>query len=230
MTTANDLIKRAYKTAGILGEGETMTAEMASDGLVYLNDLLELLSLEKLMIYQTTEESHTMDGSASYTWGSGGDIATTRPLRITSAYFRVTGIDYPVSIIRDKNQWDGIYDKTDTSDLVDFIYLYNDYPLATLYVYPQPSAGDLYLTTWKQLSSLALGTTSISLPPGYEAMLRFNLAQHARREYQMPPDMELNQIAMESKASIKRVNSKPSLLKTDLPIANRSRANIERGY
>lgn len=228
MTTANDLISRAYRTAGILGEGDPMSADMAADGLVYLNDLIESLSLEKLLIYQETEVSITCDGSQSYTIGSGGDKDTTRPLQVESAFFTLNNTDYPVEVIN-KDQYDLIYTKSTTSNIVDHVYLKNDYPLAVLYVYPVAGSGSITLNTWTQLSSLASGTTTTSFPPGYERMLRYNLALEITDEFGAVPSQNLYRKAMDSKAALKRVNTKHGVLTTDLPVGYSVRANIRAG-
>jgi len=233
MTTANDLIKRAYRTAGILGDGEIPSSGMASDGLVYLNDLIEGLSNEHLMIFQDEQEDITLTNQIAYTWGTGGDISTTRPIKLSSGYYTQAGeaVDYPITVLT-KDEYDGISFKSTTGDVVDYVYLYTDYPLATLYVYPQVPTGTLTLTSWKQLDSVASLTTSLSLPPGWERMLRYNLALELVDEYGMAVPPNLAQKAAKAKADIKRVNSKRRMLSVELPIYNRhsQHSDIERGY
>lgn len=232
MATAQDIIKRAFVTAKIVAATETLTSQDADDGLVYLNDLLEGLSTNSLMIYQNVEESHTMDGSTSYTWGTGGDINTARPLKLVSAYFTDSNsIDAPVTIFT-KTQYDSIGDKSITSDYVDYIYLYTDFPLARLYVYPIVSSGTLKLTSWKELTSLASLTTSVSLPPGYNRMLRFALAAEMAPEYGVDPNHVawLDMKAREAKADIARVNSKLQTQTFCLPAGSSNTANILEGY
>lgn len=231
MTTAQDIITRAYKTAGIIGAGETPSATESADGLVYLNDLLEGLSNEHLMIYQDVQEDITLANAVSYTWGSGGTISTTRPLKLMDAHYTESGgsIDYPVRILT-KNEYDDISLKTDTGDIVDYIYLYSDYPLATLYVYPKVSTGTLTITSWKPLTSISTLATAISLPPGYERMLRYNLAMEIVDEYGMEAPANLAVKARDSKSGIKRVNRKPRAMTVDLPVYPKYGSDIERGF
>lgn len=234
MATANDIITRAYQSAGILGESETPTAAMASDGLVYLNDMIEDWGNQHLTIYQDIEEQVTMDGSTSYTWGSGGAISTTRPLKITNAFFRINGgsIDYPVTVLT-KDEYDDISYKTTDSDVVDSVYLYNTYPLAELFVYPVPTSGTLFITTWKPLTSLASLTTSLALPNGYNRALRLNLAVELQSEFAVIDD-RLAQRAAKALGNIKRVNSKPESMSISLPIngrrGNSGYGEIKRGW
>ena len=231
MATAIDIITRAYQSAGILGESETPSAAMAADGLVYLNDMIEDWGNQHLTIYQNTQEAVTMTGAASYTWGSGGTIATTRPLKITGAYFRASGntVDYPVDVIT-KDEYDSIAEKSTGSSVIDYVYLKSDYPLAELFVYPVPSTGTLYITTWKPLDSLALLTTSIAMPNGYNRALRLNLAVELQSEFGAVDD-RLEMRARKALGNIKIVNSKQKIMSIRLPISGYSNnGQIERGY
>jgi len=230
MATASDIIERAYRSAKILGEGESMTADMQADGLVYLNDLLEDWSNDSLMIYQNVEEDITMTGAQSYTWGTGGDIATARPLEITGAYFQISGtnIDIPVGVLT-KDEYDAIGDKVSTSDAVDWVYLYTDFPLAKLYVFPVASAGTLTLTTQKPLTAFTAVTDSVSLPPGYNRALRLNLADELQSEFGIS-NQDLTRRAMDSKKAIQRINDKPRVSSFSLPVYGSARSRIERGY
>lgn len=233
MATANDIITRAYKMAGILGEGEVMTSDLADDGLVYLNDLMQGLSNEQNMIFQNTEESITMTGATSYTWGSGGTINTARPQKITGAFFRLNGtnVDYPVDVLT-KDEYDGIGEKTITTDILNYVYLYNSYPLAELFVYPVASNGTLHITTWKALSEFATGTTAVSLPNGYERMLKIVLADEIGLEFGRS-NPELTRRAIDAKAWIKRLNNKPKVASIYLPVSGNGyydSYSIKRGY
>jgi len=230
MATAQDIITRAYKTARILGEGETPTDAMISDGLVYLNDLIQDLSNQRLMIWETTQETITCDGSTSYSIGSGGDKDTVRPLKLTNVFFRYNGtnVDTDVQVIT-KDEYDSIVDKTSTSDALDYVYLSTDFPLAYLYVYPVASNGTIYFTSWKPITEFSSRTTTVSLPPGYERMLRYNLAVEIMPEFGRSDPMVLQQ-AVESKANIKRVNSKRVVSALGLPVYGINSSNIQRGY
>ncbi len=46
MTTVLDVITRAHRKLGISGQGETLTAEMADEGLDALNDMMEAWALQ----------------------------------------------------------------------------------------------------------------------------------------------------------------------------------------
>jgi len=236
MATAQDIIERAYKLAKVTGLGESPTDEQISEGLVYLNDLIQSLSNESLMIYQNVQESITCDGSTSYTIGSGGDLDTVRPFEITGAFFRINGttVDNPVEVIT-KDEYDSISFKTSTSDAIDYLYLYNTYPLAELFVYPLAQNGTLFITSRKPLTGFAARTTTVALPDGYEPMLRYNLAVELMPQYGTPANMAMFQLVVQNaktlKANIKMVNSKTKIASIILPVSGvHNRSKIERGY
>ena len=72
VTTATQIISRAYRMAGVLASGETPCAEMANDGLVYLNGVLDALSNENLAIYTDVLDELPLTGADAYTYGPDG--------------------------------------------------------------------------------------------------------------------------------------------------------------
>ena len=168
-TTAIDLIKRSLQEIRVLAYGEPVPGDRSADALVRLNAFLESLSIEGLMIIADTEENFSLTtGTADYTWGTGGDIATARPLQIRDdAFIRSGSTDYPV-LYKTLN----VYRKTwrKNTSARPRIFTYNpEYPLGKLYFFPTPSSThDFHVRTMKQLSSFALLTTSVNLAPGYE--------------------------------------------------------------
>lgn len=59
MSTANDMIRRAYRLAGVIGRTDTPSAELYSDGLAALNGLLNDWRLDgiDLGLYALTSSS-----------------------------------------------------------------------------------------------------------------------------------------------------------------------------
>lgn len=209
MTTAADLISTALKLNGKLGQGEALTSNDATDGLNALNSMLDSWWNERLSVYQILRETHTLTISdRDYTIGSGGNINTTRPVKITNAFITSNSIDYPMEII-DVKAYDGLSAKTIESDIPHYLYYQPSYPLGIIYLYPTPSAANvLNFDSWKQLQSFSTLTTALSLPPGYQRALEYNLAVELCPLFGMPsPSPTVMKIATESKAAISRTNS-----------------------
>lgn len=228
MTTSLNIIERALLDIGVLEGGGSATAQEASDGLVYLNDLIQSLSNEGLMIYQSVTEGFSVTGATSYTMGSGATFSTTRPLSINSAYFRLNGSDYPVSVVN-VDQYNAIVDKSATSDIPDVIYVDYGNPNVTVYFYPVPSSGTIYFTSNKPLTEQATIATVLAMPPGYERMLRLNLAVEMMPMYGVLKQ-DVMALAAKAKMDIKRLNAvnRRLVVGLGLPIG-RNYGNILQG-
>lgn len=228
MATANSVIKRALRLIGVLASGETMSSEDAADGLEALNAMLDSWRNDRLMCYAIQDESLTLVSTqASYSIGPSGDLNTTRPVKIEAAYVRASSTDYPVTMLTD-TEWDGIYNKASQSDCPEYAYYAPTMSTGTLYVWPVPNAANtLHLKTWTPLTSFSSLATVVTLPPGYEEALTFNLALRIAPEHGVSPSADVRETAITSKAGIKRVNSKPIKAYTELPkLVNQQHHNI----
>ena len=229
MATALNIIERSLRSIGVLAQGETASAETANDALTSLNDVLAGLANEGLLAYQDSIDTLTMDGSTIYDWGMDGaaDIATVRPISINLASFLLSGIYYPVDIIT-AGEYSDIADKTVTGDVVRSVFINTTYPNSNVYVYPIASSGTLVFNSTKAITAFAMLTTTVSLPPGYERMLRYALAVELMPEYGVQ-NPQVFQMAIDSKADLKRTNFRPIVTRVSLPFGRSNTARIEEG-
>lgn len=226
--TANDMIARSMRLVGALGQGETPTAQEQTDGLYALNAMLDSWSIERLMVYNIVEENFTWTASSrTQTMGSGGNFNTTRPSKLENGFSRVNNVDYPYELVS-KPTYDLVVAKsTVTSTFPRIIYADYGFPLITLSAYPIPvSALDFHLNSWKQLQSFATGTTALSLPPGYQRAMEYNLAVEMSTDFSLPVPGNVAAIAVQSKANIKRLNKVSMVANLDAAIVKESRYNI----
>lgn len=220
MATAINIIERALRSIGVLATGENPSAEMANDALVSLNDIIAGMANESLTIYQNTQDVLPMTGAASYTYGLSGALNSVRPIQVNTAFYRdANSIDYPVDVIT-LEEYNALGQKTLNTGIPTFIYIDTSYPLATVYVWPQASTGSLYLNTEKALTEFSSLNASVSLPSGYERMLRYALAAEMMTEYGVD-NAAIMQKAIDSKADIKRTNYKPRVMRVSLPFGRR---------
>ena len=146
-----------------------------------------------------------------------------RPLTIESGFVRVATmqggsniaggyLDYPVAIFS-LEEYESIGIKQLNGPWAKGIYYQPSELLGTIYVYPNPSQGELHLftqTIFRQFSNL---NETIQLPQGYNMALRWCLAERL-----MPMFGKVNQIqvamingyAAQGKATIKRTNMRPA--------------------
>lgn len=100
MATYNEVILRAMRLLKVKEAGESLAADEAADGLDIVTDIVESWSNERWMQTHITEITHTLVASTgSYTIGSGGDINTTWPVKIQSAFIRDSN-NYDTPIFR----------------------------------------------------------------------------------------------------------------------------------
>jgi hypothetical protein len=214
--TGRDLISASLRLLGVLASGENLGAQEATDGLSTLNRLISGWSNEGLLVFGlTAEPAITLTpGKATYTLGASGDLST-RPMSIEKALIRDGLTDYPVRLMS-LSEYASISRKSNQSNYPTDLYDDGGYPQKTITLYPTPSAAlSLILFTKRPLTELATLDTALSLPPGYERALNFNLAIDLAPEYGRAIPDSVAMVASESKAAIKRSNIKPSYLRSD---------------
>lgn len=208
MATAQTIIDRAYRLHGAVQTGSSASSAESADALIALNAMLESWQLEKLMVYAIQDKTYTLASSGTITLGAAGNI-TTRPDKIEAAFIRSSDNDYQLTK-RDLAWWMAVTDKTVTADIPTDFYYEPSYPQGVMNLYPVPSAANvLHVMMWAPFTAFAAVGTSVSLPPGYERALAYNLAIEIAPELRSQPSAAVVKIATDSKAAIKRANSKP---------------------
>jgi hypothetical protein len=173
MATAQDIIKRARRLIGSIGRGETPTDAENVDDLAALNAFMDQLWTQKTAVYHIQEQSVSAT-TITHTIGLTGDFVFTRPLALVSAVQSLNSVDYPINIMT-STQYRAIPYKTVTSSLITDIWYEPQMPDGTLHFYPVPSAAaTVLLRSRTRIETFTINET-VSLPPGYEDMLAFNL-------------------------------------------------------
>src|SRR5574343_577293 len=179
--TVNNLLRQARLVNGSLGDGVTITADELIDDMLALNLLLASWDLS---IYANVQETKALtSGVASYTWGTGGDINTERPIDLLDqTYIRSGDIDYTVELIT-QPEYNAIPNKS-TSSRPDKIFFDPKMAFAYVYFYPVPdSAYVVYLTSLKAVTELTDGANTVYLPQETLAALKWNLAVELAPNY-----------------------------------------------
>lgn len=203
MTTGLTIVTKAMQKCGILTKGQVPTGDEANDALSALNSMIALWANDSMNIYARTWESFTLTGgTASYTIGTSQTFNTARPVLIASAYVRNNTTDTNVSIVADE-----IYNQLiqkDTQGIPEILNFDNAFPSATIRLFPVPSAAyTLFLLNEKPLTAFTLAGT-VSLPPGWETALIFNLPEHIAGDYDQEVPASVQKIAISSKAGIQK--------------------------
>lgn len=201
---------------GVYAIGEDPSAEEAQDGLSALNALMDSLSNSSLLVHARSLDSISVTaGSASITVGPSGGTVTPRPVRVLAeSYFEIAGSSYPLELLT-LEQYTAIADKA-SQGLPSALYVQPDMPDVALHLWPVPAqAITLKLWSDKQLATFPALTTQVSLPPGYERMLAFLLAEEMAPEYQREPSPTVIRKAAAARRALKRTNTEVPIL--DMP-------------
>jgi hypothetical protein len=220
VTTAGDIVRKALGLILQLGQQDTLSSGDLEDGLDGLNTMLDSWWTERLACYALRTDTLVLSGGVNtYTIGPGGDINSTRPVRIENAFVRtpsgLNSVDYPIDIIG-QTQWDAIGVKNITG--IPRKLFYNpQYPLAEINLYPAPlsNAYTLYIDSYLRIQSFDNAADLINLPPGYARALIYNLALEVAPAYAATPSALVMKFANESKRVLKRLNSPDMIAATD---------------
>lgn len=213
-----DLIKASLRKIGAIATGETPTADEANDALQTLNDMLESWQNERLTVRSLTLATFAATpGVLSYTLGPGGTLPLAYyPIEVESGFYGMGGYDLPLYKLN-QQQYDDIGIKGLPNTVAWAFYPENAYPLIGIKLYPAPSgAQSLNFRVWKPVAAFANLQETVTLPPGWQRALIFNLARDLCPEYGQDVPANVEAIATEAKANIKRVN-RPKLIQTSDP-------------
>lgn len=220
--TGRQLVAAALRQIGVLAAGETPEADEATDGLAAINRMLAGWSTQRLAVYARIREEFTLTANDGiYSMGSSGDFNTSRPIEIEAASIELQTpspkLEVPVRL-QTFQEYAAIPDKDRTSSIPTDLWVDMTNPLLGLYLYPVPTVAEkLVLYSLKELTQISTLDTSLTFPPGYERALVFNGAVEISPEYgkSHEPSEVVIRTALESLGDIKRMNSKPHLLRCD---------------
>jgi hypothetical protein len=229
--TALDLITAALAELGVYSAGESLSSADSAQGLTCLNDMIDSWSNESLMLYAYQTETVTLVvGKYQYTIGAGGDINVARPIRVEfgpGAAFSTdaNGNRYPIEVI-DRFKWNQFANVSGdvTSNYPQYLWYDSQFPLGTINLTPKPNLAGVVttFTGYLQLQEFAALTTAISLPLGYSAAIRHNLAVELHPFFGAEGlNPLIAALALKSKGALKRANFKPSEAIYDAEIVSR---------
>ena len=145
-----------------------------------------------------------------------------RPLTIESAFVRVATqqggsniaggyLDYPVAILS-LEEYESLGIKQLSGPWAKMVYYQPSETLGTLYVFPNPSSGELHLFASTIFRTFENYYETITLPQGYNMALRWCLAERLMPMYGKASATQItliNGFSAQAKATIKRTNMKP---------------------
>ena len=215
MTTALDLATLCLFDAGVVGTGQTASAQDSALFLQRLNFMLAQWQDERWLVYHTTDNAKVSNGSLFYTVGPGGDFPLNfTPDRLEAAFFRQTvqsqpnQIDYPVELLEAREDYNNIALKQ-LQSFPQLCFYDSDYPLGKVYFWPVAQANlyELHITLKAQLAQVANLATTFVLPLVYFNALHYNMVVRLRDAYDLPPKPGAVQLAKAALNAMRKANT-----------------------
>lgn len=232
MTTALDIIRRSLNITNAVGVDQTLTALEESDALAKFNGMVDSWNADSLAVYNTNYQTfNTVAGQSTYTIGPTGTWVTTRPSSIMSpAFCTYQGLDFPMWSMT-QEMYNTISLKTQQQQIVErFLYI-NDLTDGIVVLWPVPSAViPVSFNFQTLLVGPATSATNIAFPPGYEEAFEYNLAVRLAPLFGKTASAEVQRMAKEMFALVKKSNRTSPTMFYDSALVTRNAATWQRGY
>lgn len=213
MTTALGIVTAALKKSGVLGVGQSASAEDSNDAFDDLNDMLAQWARKRWLVYHLVDSSFISTGAQSYTVGPAGNFPfANRPDRLEAAFVRqlnsTIAPDLPLKVLQAREDYNRIRLKPQTG-FPQCIFYDPDFPTGAVYPWPVPTTGiyEIHLTVKSQLAAFAALNTTIILPPEYMAALKWNLTARICASYAQPVPSAVVALARDALNTIRLANA-----------------------
>ena len=232
-TTPRDIVNLALKTANVVGVGQSSLPEDINDCFNMLNMMIAQWQRRRYMVYNLKTVSITATGATSYTIGLGQQFNTERPAKIEAAFIRMQGgstlpVDYPLQVLRAKEDYDRISIKT-LNAFPQYVFYNSTFPVGNVFVWPVPNNQyQIFLTVMTQLQAFQNLSEVIVMPNEYLDALQWNLADRILTIYGLPENPKITRYAEVSMRAIMENNSQIPLL--HMPVALRGKSGAYNIY
>jgi len=211
--------------------GTTLTVTSISSGAIAIGQTISGTGVSSgtTIVAFGTGAGGNVNEAGTYTVNINQTVASTtinsyyqRPLSINSAFVRINtnsngqpivngGLDYPVAILNVED-YEMIGLKTLAGPWPKALYYQPTETLGNIFVWPNPSQGEMHLFADTILTRYSTMYDTIVLPQGYSMALRWCLAERLMPMYGKASATQIamiNAYAAQSKSTIKRTNMKP---------------------
>jgi hypothetical protein len=236
---------RAYRIAGILPIARRgYSPSELLDAIDALNSMLDSWGSDQLNIYAQTISTYTMVVNKQVctigvdpTGATVADYVGPRPQFISNANI-ITQIGSPQQTrvpmrILNADEWAQVRLQAVGSSIPRKIYCDYASPLANLYFYPFPnSAAQLELYIWTLFAQITSDMQPITLPPGYQRAIEYNLAVELWNMFPLQSRLDEARVmrmmreARDTKASIQAHNAPTPKMACDPAITSGRRSTF----
>jgi hypothetical protein len=229
MTTVSEIITDALEDLNVYGAGEAIKDADAQKCLRTLNRMLAQWQARKMYVPGQRDVSFVVDGSVSYAIGTGQTIDTALPVQIDGAFYRLYDIDYPLSVLNSFEDYSNITLKQIAATVPTAVFLQRSATTGTLYVWPQPSVGEIHLITREVVAQYVSLTDTVSLPPECALAIQLSLEELLARPFGRPVTPDLRMDAKNARDVMKRVNLNIPIMSASPDLLGNGRFNIYSG-
>lgn len=220
MASVSTMVLRSLRMTGEKHRGATLTSDEQTELLAEFNTFMDACANERLLCYQIQDDALALSaGVSSYTIGTNGTFAVTRPTKIVDPCFvrDSSNFDSPVKVIG-PDAFGSIKNKSVGNSYPTHLYYdygYSNTSTGTIFLFPSPVASlTLHIGSWKQLGTVSTLSQNVNLPPGYQLFIESNFAIHTAAGV-LPVSPELAKIARDSKAAIKGLNVPDTVMRLE---------------
>lgn len=178
--TAARLIKYAMRDAGLLAKGQEPSSLDFAENMNRLNDLVNMWQIGGLKLFLLDDISVTpVVGTQTYTFGPGGEVDMTKPMRIVDAYFMDSaGVLRPLTPIAYRD-WNRLGSRSTVGATTSY-YVDKQSTYLDVSVWPSPdtstATGTLHFICQTQATNFVSITDTSAFPMEWAMALRWGLA------------------------------------------------------
>jgi hypothetical protein len=197
-TSRDNVITRALRIIGAIGQGETPSSTQLSEGAQALNDLVKEWNADGMQLWKYVSSSAItyVSGQANYTIGTGAAVNQVAPLKIVQAFNRniSSSNDSPIVLLT-RQEYNMMGNKASTG-VPNQLYYFPPGAVATemsgiITVYPAPDAAtatayNLYVIGQFSIQDFDASTDTVDFPSYYYNSLVWGLADQLSYEYGVP--------------------------------------------
>lgn len=231
MTTPVEIINLALKQVGVLGVGQTASAEDVTDCFAILNMMIAQWSVKRNIVHQILDVPCVATGAQTYTVGAGSDFSTPRPSKIFGAYCRQLSppsqpVDYQLEVLHSQTDWGRVSTKS-MGSMPSLVYYDPQFPVGVLHVWPVATNGyEIHIQVLSPIAQFATAYDDIQLPNEYMEALMWNLSGRLYPMYGLQPNQVVIKLADASLATLRQANSQIGKLYMPAAVIGRGAYNV----
>lgn len=213
--TPLDICDAALIRSGVIGDGQTASADQINRAFGQLNGIISLWNRRRWLAWAEQDVACVATGAQSYAIGPGQPFDVSRPDRLEAAYVRLLPVvggqpyDKPLYIIESHEDYSRIGVKQ-ISTYPSSVFYDSQYPVGSLIFWPVPPANqyEMHVLVKSQIAPFATLTEGVvaEVPPEYLEALIWNLAVYLRPAYGMAPDATITALANGTLQTIRIAN------------------------